>query len=103
MVLLNQRVADEITSLVARHRYGIEDGRDAVRSAERASAERNAQLRAEAAERRAGLPELVARVHKQRDNEIRLGVEHDVRPASAAPRRPVFEDDEDFSAGSWLR
>ncbi|WP_338600862.1 hypothetical protein [Saccharopolyspora sp. SCSIO 74807] len=96
MVLLNQRVADEITSLVARHRYGIEDGRDAVRSAEQAAAERNAQLRAEAAERRAGLPELGARAHEQRDRQY---VE---RPA-ATPRRPVFEDDEDFSAGSWLR
>lgn len=57
-MLINQRVAAEVAGLVARHRHGVEDGRDAVRAAERASAERVAQLRAQAARDRQDLPPL---------------------------------------------
>jgi hypothetical protein len=58
MVLVNQKVADEIATMVARHRYSVEDGRDTVKAAEAASARRNEEIKAEAAERTKQVTEL---------------------------------------------
>lgn len=51
MALVNQAVADEIATLVARHRYAVEDSRDAVKAAEAASAKNNEEIKKAAAER----------------------------------------------------
>lgn len=122
VVLIDQRVADEIAALVARHRYGVEDGRDAVRSAEQAAQRRNAQLAAEAAERRAALPglapDLAARPERRPERpqpggralpntEIRIELEDDEPEPPQRASRPApptgDEPEEDFSTRCWLQ
>ena len=84
-VLINQRVAAEVAGLVARHRHGVEDGRDAVRAAERASAERVAQLRAQAPRERQDLPPLGS----ERPGKPPGSAENGAESGSAAGRAPA--------------
>lgn len=51
MVMVNQSVADDIATLVARHRYAVEDSKDAVKAAEAASAKNNEEIKQAAADR----------------------------------------------------
>ncbi|WP_190824645.1 hypothetical protein [Saccharopolyspora pogona] len=125
VVLINQKVADEIATLVARHRYGVEDSMDAVRAAEAASAKKNEEIKAAADERKQELVEKAANAQPPEDkprnewagkrnedsNEISLGADdEEERPQQAArptppppppaapkpaPRRGVAFDDDD--------
>jgi hypothetical protein len=71
MVLVNKQVADEIATLVARHRYAIEDGRDAVKAAEAASAKRNEEIKAEASERHKEVAALTEEARKEPQDKQR--------------------------------
>jgi hypothetical protein len=108
VVLINQRVADEIATLVARHRYSVEDSLDAVRAAEAASAQKNEEIKASAEERKQDLVEKAANAQQPDDkprndwagkqkadnNEISLGTADDEyeeappRPAAVRPAPP---------------
>ncbi|MEV0705427.1 hypothetical protein AB0I53_46995 [Saccharopolyspora sp. NPDC050389] len=103
MVLINQQVADEIATLVARHRYGVEDSMDAVRAAEAASAQKNEEIKAAADERKQDLVEKAANAQPPEDktrndwagkrneesNEISLGVDDEFEEASQPAARPT--------------
>ncbi|MEV6230306.1 hypothetical protein AB0L88_20860 [Saccharopolyspora shandongensis] len=71
MVLINQQVADEIATLVARHRYGVEDSMDAVRAVEAASAQKNEEIKAAADERKQELVEKAANAQPPEDDKPR--------------------------------
>ncbi|MGI8308559.1 hypothetical protein [Saccharopolyspora hattusasensis] len=103
VVLINQKVADEIATLVARHRYGVEDSMDAVRAAEAASAKKNEEIKAAADERKQELVEKAANAQPPEDkprndwagkrnedsNEISLGADdEEERPQQAARPTP---------------
>lgn len=64
MVVINQRVADEIATATARHRYGIADNMDAVRAAEASSAKKSEEIKEAATARK---QELVERAEKERE------------------------------------
>ncbi|MBB5154808.1 hypothetical protein [Saccharopolyspora phatthalungensis] len=104
MVLINQRVADEIATLVARHRYGVEDSMDAVRAAESASAQKNEEMKAAADARKQELVDRAANAQPPDDkprndwagkrnadsNEISFGAADDYEDApQQTAARPV--------------
>lgn len=94
----NSAVADEIGTLVARHRYAAEDGKDAVRAAESSSARRNEEIKDEATQRRQQIAERAEQAKEaakpkdewasRRDNapkELQLGLEDDFDEVEETP------------------
>ncbi|QGK71484.1 hypothetical protein GIY23_19975 [Allosaccharopolyspora coralli] len=84
MVPVNQKVADEIVTLVARHRHAAEGRKDAIKAAEDASKERNDELARRSAEKRAEITELAESMTTPSEPE---------KPTWAARERDSYEID----------
>ncbi|GAB3295030.1 hypothetical protein [Parasphingorhabdus pacifica] len=102
MALVNQAVADEVATLVARHRYSVDDSRDVVKGAEQAASKNNEAIKEAAAQRQQEISERVdeakAAAEKPRNewgsqpraetgSEIDLGGEDEEYEAAAPSRQ----------------